>query len=177
MPKSNFTIRALEKGDALGFIRYESVLSKERAEDADFGQMSEKKPPSTRALKKWFSSLYLSVSEGDTVAYVAEMDGRLVGLCSVMRRKKFRETLHVGELGIDVIKEHRSKGFGSALIRKVLEKSKGNFEIIEAVDIFSTNKVAIRLYKKFGFKKCGVMPRHIKKGNKYIDEVLMSLML
>jgi ribosomal protein S18 acetylase RimI-like enzyme len=176
MKKQGFIIRELRRSDAAHFLRYETEIYKERVGNADFGQVSEEKPPRTGDLRKWFSSLYKSVSDGDAIAYVAESNGRIAGLCTVMRQGKWRETSHIGVLGIDVLSNYRSVGLGSALINKAIERSRRRFEIIEC-SAFSTNKGAIRLYQSFGFRKCGVLPRHIKRGNRYINNVLMFLRL
>lgn len=40
--------------------------------------------------------------------------------------------LHIGEIGIDVLKEYRGTGVGTALMRDTLSAVRGKFEIIEA---------------------------------------------
>jgi len=42
--------------------------------------------PSLPSEFKWFADLYSSMLEGDAVAYVAEADKRIVGMCEVRRR-------------------------------------------------------------------------------------------
>jgi len=78
-----------------------------------------------------FSELYAAVLGGDTVAYVAEADGRV--------------------LGMYVVKGYRGKGIGKALMRKTMEGCNGKFEVI-VLEVLTTNTVAKRLYQGMGFK-------------------------
>ena len=172
--KYEYIIRNLYKRDLRSFVDYETMLNKERAKDVNFWQVVEKKLQSERELKKWFWLLYRRISNGNAVARVAEINGKIVGLCTVMGQNKWRETSHVGELGVDILKEYRHAGLGSALMAEVIKAGEKRFEIVEC-NVFSTNKHAIRLYNKFDFKKCGKWPMHIKRKGKYIDSILMYL--
>ncbi len=52
-----------------------------------------------------------------------------------------------------------------------------NFEQIE-LGVFEDNHAAIGLYEKFGFKRCGVLPRAYKlKDGTYRDEIQMILLM
>ena len=175
--KTNFIIRNLRANDLTAFIDYETELDKERFSDPNFGQSIEKTALTPKELKKWFLQLYKSTSDRNSIVYVAMADGIMVGICSVIRKDKWQETAHVGELGIDLLKNYRGIGIGKALMTKTIDKSKKMFEIIKAYDIFSTNKPALNLYQSFGFKKCAVFPRHIKRKNRYIDTISMYLRL
>lgn len=46
-----------------------------------------------------------------------------------------------------------------------------------SLSVFSTNKRAINLYKKFGFEIEGVKKKEIKIDEEYVDEILMALFL
>jgi RimJ/RimL family protein N-acetyltransferase len=43
--------------------------------------------------------------------------------------------------------------------------------------VFAENRTAKHLYEKFGFRELGLRPLSIKRGERYIDECLMSLIL
>lgn len=169
-----YTIRNLSNKDLAKFVKYESMLSKERKEYANFWQVVEKTLLSEEDLHRWFQNLRKSILNGDTVARVVEVNMEIVGLCTIIRHGKWQETSHVGELGIEILSSYRHKGLGSALLAEVIKEGKRRFEIIEC-NVFSINKHAIKLYRKFGFKKCGTWPKHIKKNGKYIDITLMCL--
>ncbi|PSO08587.1 hypothetical protein B9Q04_04800 [Candidatus Marsarchaeota G2 archaeon BE_D] len=125
---------------------------------------------------KWFADLYASILDGDCVAYVAVVDGSLVGLCEVCRRSKKSELSHIGVLGVSVKKGYRGMGIGEALIIRTLDGCRGKFEAV-TLAVFSNNTSAKRLYEKLGFKLYGKLPRGIKRGGEYVDEELMYIML
>ena len=62
------------------------------------------------------------------------------------------------------------------LLSETLKRCKGKFEIIE-LSVFTTNEVAKKLYRKFGFTTFGTRLRSIKRDETYIDEELMYLKL
>ena len=123
---------------------------------------------------RWFSHLYESVQEGGAVACVAEVDGKAVGLCTVLRAGPGAgsETAHVGGLGVLVRDDVRGKGVGRALIEETLRRCRGKFELV-TLAVFVDNERAKRLYLSLGFQRYGTLPRSIKRGDRYIDEELM----
>ena len=59
-------------------------------------------------------------------------------------------------------------------MKKVIELSKKEMDLeIIRLSLFKDNKRAVNLYKKFGFRKYGELPRARKKGNKYFNELQM----
>jgi len=76
-----------------------------------------------------------------------------------------------------IIAEHRGKGVGDALMSEAIIRARDKgFEKI-CLSTFSTNLVAIKLYKKHNFQMVGVRKRQFKMEGEYKDEVLMDLML
>ena len=102
------------------------------------------------------------------------MDSHVVGWCDVRRATPGSPIDHRGVLGICIRKQFRSRGVGTALMREVLEKCRGKFEIVE-LSVLATNPRAFELYKRFGFEEIGVLPRAVKRSGIYIDERLMYL--
>lgn len=143
-------------------------------ENPAFGIVLYRKKPSLSDELNWFSGLYKEVVDGDAIALVAEIDSHVVGFCEVSRNHPGSDTSHRAGLGIHVNKDHRRKGVGTALMRETLQRCKGRFEIIE-LDVLTANIAAKELYEKFGFKKYGVRPRSLKRGDRYFDEELMRL--
>ena len=143
-------------------------------EDQSFGISLLGKKPSLSDELAWFSGVYKKMSDGDAIALVAEIDSHAVGLCEVGRMQPGSDLSHRGGLGISVSKDHRGKGVGTALMRETLQRCKGRFEIIE-LTVLTTNQAAKKLYTKFGFKAFGMLPRSVKRGDKYFDEELMRL--
>jgi RimJ/RimL family protein N-acetyltransferase len=40
--------------------------------------------------------------------------------------------------------------------------------------VFPYNEAAIRLYEQFGFEREGYRKRHYRRGNEYVDAILMA---
>lgn len=85
-----------------------------------------------------------------------------------------RRTWHTGLFSVYLKKKWRSKGVGSMLIKAMLDWGKAdpvNKKISLAV--FSTNKDAIALYRKLGFRNEGCCKRDMIIKGEYVDSVLM----
>ncbi|MFX1519987.1 MAG: GNAT family N-acetyltransferase [Promethearchaeota archaeon] len=107
---------------------------------------------------------------------VAEIQGEIVGQVQ-LERLDDDATQHVCEIGIIIDPDYRGKGVGSALLKKGIDTAKHlGFEKI-ILSVFSTNEIALTLYKKFGFKEIGRRNKQFRIENEYIDEILMELFL
>lgn len=124
----------------------------------------------------FFSRLYKKVLDKDAVASVAELDGKLVGICTVDRRDARPDNRHVGTLGIWILEGYRNSGIGTKLVKSCIKKSRGSFEIID-LTVFAGNRAALALYKSCGFEKYGFARKFVKRGNRYLDKYFMSLEL
>jgi RimJ/RimL family protein N-acetyltransferase len=160
--------------DALVEIYYH--LYDERAAGEPIGiHLLAERPPLADEVS-WFSGHYRKAIQHEIVARVAEEDGRAVGSCTIGRvgLGADSELGHVGELGILVDHRHRGQGAGTALLKDALAQARGMFEIVR-LTVFADNARAIRLYESLGFQKYGTLPRAIRRGDRYIDEVFMYL--
>ncbi|MFG0284766.1 MAG: GNAT family N-acetyltransferase [Phycisphaerales bacterium JB039] len=94
-----------------------------------------------------------------------------------MRNIQRRRAAHVVDLGLIVTGDWRGRGVGAALIGAALDWAAAH-ETIEAVSlcVFSTNARAEALYRRFGFVRDGVRPRHAQiRPGEYADDILMTL--
>lgn len=170
-------IRGLEPSDFIDIIGYYLRFYEEVKENPLFGVVLSSKKPRMNDELRWFSGLYDAIVRGDTVAFVAEVRGRAVGLCEVRTiGRPGSEVSHRGDLGIAVSSDFRGMGVGTALLRSTLKKCKGKFEIVE-LSVFSKNRGARKLYERFGFKRYATRRSSVKRRNEYLDEVLMRLEL
>lgn len=81
---------------------------------------------------------------------VARINGKVIGGASLTPFTCKRA--HIAELGIYIIKNHRSLGLGTILIRELIDVAReSRFEIIQ-LSAFSNNKRAMHVYRKCGFK-------------------------
>jgi len=112
------------------------------------------------------------IENKESVALVAEVNGKVMGLAKI-NKKKGAES-HVGVLGIAIRKEIRGRGIGKRLAELLIKEAKKHLKIeIVELEVFAENKVAYNLYKKLGFKKAGVVRNGLKKNGKYFDRILM----
>ena len=112
------------------------------------------------------------------IVLLAETAGTIIGNVS-FENGACRRIAHRGTLGIAVVKEWRGRSIGTALMESLLEWATGN-PLIEKVclEVFATNKTAIRLYKKLGFVEEGLRPNDIKIGpGRYVDTLAMGKFL
>ncbi len=167
-----FNIRALEKRDFTDLISNYFMRYGERKDNARAFIGIPEKPPSLKYENKWFSQLLKDVERGKSIASVAEVDGKAIGMCNLITKNQQEERRHVGTLGISIREGFRSFGIGTALINDVISKAKGVFEIIN-LEVFSTNPKAKSLYERLGFNVYGKFPEAVKNGDERIDIFLM----
>lgn len=130
-----------------------------------------RKKPTMKFEKKWFGDQIKKIKKGDVIFLVAEVGGRVVGACDVERGNS-EVTDFRGEVGIAIKDGYRSMGIGKALILEIIRRSRGTYRML-TLTVFGTNKPALGLYKKAGFKKYGRLPGGMVRGNRHIDLVYM----
>ncbi|MCL5408203.1 MAG: GNAT family N-acetyltransferase [Candidatus Thermoplasmatota archaeon] len=165
-------IRELQWTDMDDLVENYYSFYDELKEAPDFGIIFYQKKPDYESEVEWFSALYRRVKEGNALAVVAEEDGKIVGLCDAHRLRPGSEISHAAVLGITIKKEYRGRGLGFRMIQKVIELSRGKFEMLK-LEVFSVNSVAMNLYRRLGFVEYGMLPGAIKRGNVYFDSVHM----
>jgi RimJ/RimL family protein N-acetyltransferase len=85
---------------------------------------------------------------------------------------------HIAEVGIGVRKEYRGIGIGKFLMKKALEMARKYKKInIVTLRVLETNKIAINLYKKVGFKVVARLPKRSFYKGKYVDDLVMDYYL
>ena len=84
---------------------------------------------------------------------------------------------HVGEVGVTIHKDYRSKGIGTKMVETLVQLSKdGGLKMLRA-SIFRTNKISRLLFNNLGFQETAMIPKMFYKKGSYIDEVLVVLEL
>jgi RimJ/RimL family protein N-acetyltransferase len=124
--------------------------------------------------KRWLSARIEGVRRRKLVMLAAEVDGVIKGNCDVVRAGWKKD--HRATLGIIIAKDLRGKGVGEALMRRTIELAARRLKGMEYVDltVLDYNRRAKRLYSKLGFTVLARIPRGIKEGSRYCDEILMT---
>ena len=170
-----FRVRDLKFDDGPKLIKlYYGYYDELRHGNKELGLTLFRKKPTYESEIDWFAGAYKGFLNGSKIAKVAEVGGKVVGLCDISTSRPDSEMDHVGLLGIAIMDGHRSSGIGTALIGAALKEARAKFEIVR-LGLFAGNARAMALYKKMGFVEYGRMPRAIKRGKRYFDEVFMYM--
>jgi len=124
--------------------------------------------------KRWMEEQLRKIKNQKTVFLIAEDNDIVVGTTGIDLR--IGRQSHVGEFGITIRKGYRGIGLGSYLADKIIKLAKKKLKPkpkIIRLNVFPTNKPAISLYRKFGFKKVAKIPKQISYLGKLIDEIIM----
>lgn len=119
----------------------------------------------------WLAGRLSQLEKDQIVQIEAEVDGHMVGQVQVPPGAARRS--HVGTLGISVKKEYRDIGIGQELMLEAERQAKRLGVEILTLSVFASNERARHVYEKVGYRECGRIPRDIKKGDEYIDSVIM----
>ena len=169
------TIRKLSKEDLRNAKKFQDFINSFVKEDAQI-IMDEK--ISLKGEKKWLKEKLGRIKKKKAVFLIAEYNNMIVGTAGIdlyIWRKS-----HVAELGITIKKDYRGMGLGTCLIKEIIKLAKKELKPkpkIIRLDALSTNKPAISLYKKTGFKIVAKIPKQIQYKGKLINEIIMLLYL
>lgn len=120
--------------------------------------------PSLPTIKQFQSALIA----GNAPVFYALDGERVVGWIDITPYDDARKR-HRGQLGMGLLAEHRGRGIGSKLLKAALQHAKKcGLEKVE-LEVYTTNSSAIRLYRKFGFKREGLIKRYRKLDGRYFD--------
>ncbi|MDE1873805.1 MAG: GNAT family N-acetyltransferase [Candidatus Micrarchaeota archaeon] len=173
--KQKIIVRSVRRRDLKDLMYNYVLVQKEIRTNPYIGIPLSDKKPTLKSERKWLAKLIKEVKEGKSIASVAEVDGRVVGMCDITPSGGSPEARHMANLGILVRKGYRSMGIGTMLIESSLEKARKKYKAVK-LDVFGFNKGAQKLYKRFGFKTYGVLPSAFIRGKRLkIDKIMMYL--
>jgi len=106
--------------------------------------------------------------------FVAEREGgTLVGRLSVGRDPHPAST-HVADVGLMVALDARRQGGGTALLQAAVDWAREAGVRKLELHVFPWNEAAIALYDAFGFEREGFRKRHYRRGDDFVDAILMA---
>lgn len=113
-------------------------------------------------------SLKETLRSGDSLFYIAELDGRVIGYIGMSF------VLDEGYIyNVAVEKSSRKKGTGSALIQTLVNYGKKNGFAFLTLEVRESNTAARSLYSSFGFIKVGERKKYYSDPTE--NAVLMTL--
>ena len=108
--------------------------------------------------------------------FYAVHEGKVVGWIDISWPENPRMK-HRGRLGMGLLPEYRGLGIGGRLMTAALRQAKKcKLEKVE-LQVYTSNKRAIALYEKMGFKVEGQIKRYRKVGSRYFDCMCMGKFL
>jgi len=167
----NITIEKAQPSDAFELLEYLKIIGSE-SDNLTFG--TDGLLCSVEEEAKFLASELVSQT---SVTLVAKRAGKIIGNARFTGCLKER-TKHRGDIGVSVLKSEWGNGLGSRLMETLLDfaKNTAHVEVI-TLEVNQTNKRAIALYEKFGFRKTGVFEAYTKLDGKYVDFDMMVLYL
>jgi ribosomal protein S18 acetylase RimI-like enzyme len=111
--------------------------------------------------------------EAERAWFACKRDELWMGLASFTRDRHSRKTAHVGSLGSMYVRDaFRGQGVGDLLVSAVVDHAAGEVEQL-VLTVNAENKTAIALYERHGFQTYGRIPRSLRVGDRYFDELEM----
>lgn len=124
--------------------------------------------------KEWLMDMLSIVRLSKMVVLVVEFDDKIVGGAEV---SLYTGHEHIAEFSISIIKDYRGCGLGSHLLSRIINMAEKNLKpkpTVIRLSVFSSNKNAIALYQKHGFKIISRMPNQFEFNGQLVDEIIMS---
>jgi RimJ/RimL family protein N-acetyltransferase len=125
---------------------------------------------------EWLAGALSRMERGEKFYLVAEVDGKVVGNSEIGRRLGGYDK-HVGSIGIAIKKGFRDVGVGTEMMKALIKQGREMGLKVLTLTAFANNKRAIHVYEKLGFQQTGQIPKKFFKRGKFIDELIMTLIL
>lgn len=122
--------------------------------------------------KKWINSF---LKNKNSLLLVAEYDNEIIGNIDLTGKRR-QAMAHTAVIGMGMLNEWRNMGLGTALLKSTIDWAKEN-QILELIwlQVYTENKLGLSLYQKMGFEENGILKNFFKHGNKYFDNLTMTM--
>ncbi|MEM2928895.1 MAG: GNAT family N-acetyltransferase [Nitrososphaerota archaeon] len=142
-----------------------------------FSSMSDKAlkwsmaPYTIDVIKRWIDNIK------NSIPLVAEYGNRIIGYAAIYKIPHPRRK-GVGDLIIYLHQDFHNIGLGTAMIEKLIQLAKNERMHKIELEVVADNKIAIHIYKKFGFQIEGISKdSFFGSDGKYRDTIKMGLLL
>ena len=166
----------LKRGDAAGVVirraepgDYEGV-ARTMAEESAYTGTLQTPFPSSESWRKRLAEL-----PDDDYVLVACARDRVVGHAGLHRAGKSPRRAHAMAVGMAVETAWQGKGVGTALLAALVGLADNWLNVTRLeLTVFSDNRHAIALYRKFGFEVEGTLKQYALRGGRYADAHTMA---
>jgi phosphinothricin acetyltransferase len=113
----------------------------------------------------------------DQPVIVAREDGAVVGFATYGGFRSWPGYRLTVEHSVHVAAGRRRRGVGRRLVQETIERARraGMHAVVGGID--ADNHASLRLHEQLGFEEVGRMPEIARKFDRWVDLVLMQLML
>ncbi len=175
---SNLEIRKLDKNhmlDRVNIFEYESpghykieIQPKEDGWTINLTRKDFQKP-----FKKWDDTdKVIQPYKGDSEIFGAFIEGKEAGLIQ-FEHQPYNKSVRIWD--IDVWKEFKHQGVGTALMKKCMSRARENRARRIVLEVQSSNLIAIDFYKKMGFELIGMDASHYHNDDIEQGEVRLEM--
>jgi len=123
--------------------------------------------------KKYLDSQMEKIAKREAVKLLVFHGEELIGVADIVMLDRIES--HIGSFGITIAKGYRNEGIGKLLMKLALDEALKNLPQLKIVKlgIFEGNDIAYKMYKRFGFKEYGKLPKGVKFRGGFIDHIYM----
>ncbi len=167
-------LREAHSGDLDKLLAYINGLVSEKRRDENSQLFTGFESRLTKRQEaQWLDDLVRRIRKGDTISVLAEVEGEIVGNGDISRGS-YRETEHLGHLGLTIRGTYRGLGIGREMVRVLMAQARRKGLRTVYVEFLSTNKAAVRTYERAGFKRVGSIPGKVYRNGRFLDSLIMA---
>ena len=158
----------VEDAARLRALRLEALLDAPVAFAADYERTA------AEPVERWVQRINEYAQGKQSVIYVAEAEGKLIGMTGLVRGH-WQKTEHGGVIwGVYVQPAWRGMHIAEALIEACIAWGRELGMTVVKLGVVTSNAAAIRCYLRCGFTVYGIDPQAICYNNVMYDELLMA---
>ena len=131
------------------------------------------RPRPPEAMAGWFKAK----DAGRYPVIGAVADGALLGFASYGSFRAWPAYKYTVEHSVYVHRDHRGKGIGEALMRRLIDAARGQDYHVMVGGIDAANEASVRLHQKLGFVHAGTVQQAGFKFGRWLDLVFYQLLL
>jgi len=106
--------------------------------------------------------------------YIIELNEQPIGYFRLSNHSIYNKNIYIGA---DISSDFKGRGYGKAAYKKFIPFLFEEYDLNKiSLEVLATNTVAISLYEKLGFKTEGIKRQEIKKGDVWVDSIVMSIL-